>query len=174
MNRGQPTREDLAAQRLAEREARQKRWLEVDRPRFKAAVRAEVERRGLASFMNRTRWEALRKAVHAELPFPPAFQLRWVTGDPEPFMDPDAVIGWGAWDELEPSFAIEWIRVIPRYRKHRGRLVADEVVDCTDAFRELLVRLGIPFGEDGKATFWIYGYAPADPATLTPPAETPT
>ena len=55
-----------------------------------------------------------------------------------------------------------------------GRLVADEWIDCTDGFRDLLTRLRIPFREDQVGTFWIYGYAPADPATLTSPDETPT
>jgi hypothetical protein len=153
---------------------RKARWADVERPRLKAAVRSEVERRGLASFMNATRWQALCDAVHAELPFPPAFQVQSVRGDREPPWDVEAVSYSGAWSELDPFFDIEWLRVLPRYRQPMGRLVADEWVDCTDAFRDLLVRLRIPFREDEARTFWIYGYAPADPATLTSPSETLT
>ena len=174
MSGRQLTRAEAAARREAGGAARQARWTEVEEPKFKAAVRAEVERRGLASFMNRTRWEALRDAVCTDLPFPPAFQLQPVMGEREPLMDPDEVFGWGGWNELEPSFAIEWLRVVPRYRKPVGQLVADEVVDCTDAFRDLLGRLRVPYREDGAATFWIYGYAAADPSTLTSPPEMPT
>ena len=137
-------------------------------------MRAEATRRGLAGFMNDTRWRSLVHAVHAELPFPPGFQLKPVTADPDPEPDTAALPYWGAWGELEPFFAIEWLRVVPRYRKPLGQLVADEIVDETDAFRTLLQRLRIPFREDEERTFWIYGYAPADPATLTSAREAPT
>ena len=141
---------------------------------MKADVLAEVERRGLASFMNRTRWERLCEAVYAELPFPPAFDLQTVLGEREPLMDTRPAPFWGSWSELEPFFGIEWLRVIPRYSRHVAMLLPNEVIDCTDAFRDLLVRLRVPFREDEAKTFWIYGYAPADPATLTPADETPT
>ena len=143
-------------------------------PKLKAAVLAEVERRGLASFMNATRWSALCEAVYAELPFPPPFQLQSVLGEREPPWDTEAVSYWGAWSELAPFRDIERLRVLPRYRRPVGRLVADEWIDCTDGFRDLLIRLRIPFREDQVGTFWIYGYAAADPATLTSPDETPT
>lgn len=170
----QPTKAEWAARRDADQAARRKHWLEVERPAMKARVLAEVERRGLASFMNRTRWERLCEAVYAELPFPPAFDLQTVFGERGPPMDMSAVQGWGSWSELEPFFEIEWLRVAPRYSRHVGMLVPDEVVDCSDAFRDLLVQQGVPFREDEAKTFWIYGYAPADPATLTSPHETPT
>ena len=174
MSGRQMTRTERIAQRQADREARQKRWREDEEPRLKAAVLAEVERRGLASFMNTTRWRALVDAAHSELPFPPPFQLQTVLGEREPPWNVEAVDYWGAWSELEPFFAIEWMRILPRYRKSVGRLVADERIDCTDALRALLIRLRLPFREDEAGTFWIYGYAPNDPATLTPPPEAPT
>ena len=155
------------------REALQKAWLEVERPRLKARVAAEVERRGLASFMNRTRWLALRDAVLAELPFPPAFQVQTVLGPRETAWAVDHLDGRGAWidEDLEPLFCIEWMRVVPRHRTRLGALVDGPVADCTDAFRALLQRLHIPHREDDAGTFWIYGYAPADPATLTASPE---
>lgn len=131
-----------------------------------ARVLAEVERRGLASFMNRTRWERLCEAVATELPFPPAFDLQTVLGKREPLMDTSVPSFLGDWPELEPYFDVEWVRVVPRRSRPVGRLVPEEVVDCTDVFRDLLVRLGVPFREDEARTFWIYGYAAADPATL--------
>ncbi|MDP3803345.1 DUF6678 family protein [Brevundimonas sp.] len=170
----QPTRAERAAEREADLAGRRQHWLEVERPKMKAKVLAEVERRGLASFMNRTRWERLCEAVYAELPFPPAFDLQTVLGQREPLMDTDAPSFWGSWSELEPFFEIEWLRVAPRWSRHVAMLLPDEVIDCGDAFRDLLVRLGVPFREDEAKTFWIYGYAPADPATLTSPPETPT
>ena len=165
----QLTKADWAARREAHRAARQARWTEIERPRLKAAVRAEVERRGLASFMNATRWRGLRDAVLDELPFPPAFQLQDVLGPREIPWGGDQVDGTGAWidEDLEPLFSIEWMRVVPRYRPFVGALVSGPVIDCTDQFRDLLRRLHIPYREDETRAFWIYGYAPADPATLT-------
>lgn len=159
----------------AARAIRREQYLTVELPKLRARVRAEVERRGLASFMNRTRWEALCAAVYAELPFPPPFQLQSVLGERESLWDSDEVDYWGDWggESLEPLVSIEWLRVVPRYRKHVGMLVPDEVVDASDQFRALLVRLAAPCREDDRG-FWIYGYASADPATLTPPVETPT
>lgn len=176
MSGGQMTNADWAARRAAELEAHQQRWREVEEPKFRAKVRAVIERRGLASFMNDARWRALIAAVYVDLPFPPAFQLQPVLGEREPLTDPEALAGgWGGWSELDDAaWAVEWLRVVPRYRKPRGRLVADEVIDCADAFRGLLERLHIPYRTDAAGTFWIYGYASADPATLTPPSETPT
>ena len=146
----------------------------AERPGIKAEVLAEVGRRGLASFMNRTRWERLCEAVCTELPFAPAFDLQTVLGKREAPMALRAPPFFGDWCGLEPFFEIEWLRVVPRYSRHVAMLLPDEVIDCSDAFRDLLIRLRIPFREDEAATFWIYGYAPADPATLTAPPETPT
>ena len=146
----------------------------AERPETKAEVLAEVERRGLASFMNRTRWERLCEAVCAELPFPPAFDLQTVLGKREPPTDMWAAPFFGDWCDLEPFFEIEWVRVVPRHSRHVAMLLPEEVIDCSDAFRDILKRLRVPFHEDEAKTFWIYSYAPADPATLTSPFETPT
>ena len=148
---------------------------EPERAKLKAQVQAEVDRRGLASFMNRTRWEALRRAVAEELPFPPPFQLQDLRGPRETLWSSDAVDYWGDWSDesLEPVLGIEWLRVVPRYQKHVGMRVAPETVDCGDQFRDLLIRLRLPWREDARG-FWIYGYAPADPATLTWDDEKPT
>jgi len=125
--------------------------------------------------MNRTRWDALRKAVAEELPFPPPFQLQDVTGPRQALWDSDEVHFQGDWSDesLEPVLGIEWLRVVPRYRKHVGMLVASETIDCAAQFRDLVTRLRLPWREDERG-IWIYGYALADPATLTSPFETLT
>ena len=171
MSGRQATRAGNPARREAEREARRQHWLEVDLPKRRAEVRSEVERRGLASFMNDTRWRALCQAVQVDLTFPPGFQFKPVVGEADPEPDIEALTYLGAWSELEPFFEIEWLRVVPRYRQPVGALVSDEIVDATDAFRDMLVRLGVAFREDEARTFWSSGYAPADPATLTSPRE---
>ena len=155
-------------EREARRSAMQDHYLRVGLPRLKADIQTELDRRGLASFMNRTWWDALRKAVTAELPFPPPFQRQDIRGPREALWESDEVSYWGDWSDesLEPALGIEWLRVVPRYHKHVGKLVAPETIDCSDQFRNLLVRLRLPWREDERG-FWIYGYAPADPATLT-------
>ena len=159
----QLTKADWAARREADRAARQARWTEIERPRLKAAVRAEVERRGLASFMNATRWRALQKAVLTEMPFPPIFQLQSVIGPRVDPLPPGVMGGWGGWaDDLADFAFIEWIQVRPLVAHTRGALIAPRIEDGSDPFREILQRLNIPFAErDGD--FWIYGYADRAP-----------
>ncbi|MDR3353716.1 MAG: hypothetical protein LBO21_01605 [Synergistaceae bacterium] len=69
----------------------------------------------------------------------------------------------GFWDggEALPLFLnIEWLEVLPRNGKHRGRLIADEVLDETDAFIALLKRINIP-DEEKNGRVVIYGYKKA-------------
>ena len=131
--------------------------------RQRQAVRAEVERRGLASFMNATKWRELRGAVLDELPFPPLFQMQPVLGPRHEPHPPQVMNFYGGWDcDLEPFWHVEWIQVRPRYERGRGALIAPVIEDCSDQFRAMLDRLNIPFAErDGD--FWIYGYAETAP-----------
>lgn len=138
------------------------------RVKHRAKVRAAVARRGLASVMNQTRWTALRAAV-ADLPFRPLFQRQDILDPPEPLWATDRQIGQGCWgyEDLEPLYAIEWLRIMPRLWRQDGALLPlTPVGDCSDALRAALQRLNIPFREDDRG-FWIYGYARGDP-TLPP------
>lgn len=172
MTSGSPCSDaDLEQVRAANREHYRNSVL----PKLKADIQTEMDRRGLAAFMNDTRWAALVKAVNDELPFPPPFQLQDIGAPRQALWASDDVDHWGDWsaESLEPVLSIEWIRVIPRYLKHRGMLIDPEIIDCTDQFRDLVKRLHLPWREDERG-IWIYGYAPADPATLTWNDETPT
>jgi hypothetical protein len=163
---------DRAAKREADRASLQRRWVEIELPRMKRAVMAEVERRVLTSFMNDTRWRELRDAVET-LPFPPVFQRQDVLGPREPLWASDQMSCFGDWSHegLEPFFMIEWIRVVPKLWAWQGQLIPmKQVGDCTVELREALDRLRLPYREDGRG-FWIYGYAPGDPSTLTGPSE---
>ncbi|MFN4296057.1 MAG: DUF6678 family protein [Brevundimonas sp.] len=128
------------------------------------AVRREVERRNLASFMNATKWRELRDAVLNELPFPPMFQMQPILGprfDPYPPYVPGH---YGGWDhDLEPFWHVEWVQVRPRYERGRGVLVTPVIEDCSEQFRAILDRLNVPYAERGQ-DFWIYGYAETAPA----------
>jgi hypothetical protein len=128
----------------------------------KKVIETTIEKQ-LHPVMNNTKWEKLRNEVLKLLPFPPPFQAKYVLEEsplPESF-DSD-VSYWGDWDEaLTPFYSIEWIKVRPRYLKHQGVLVTDEVIDITNEFITLLNRLKIPYRKDNNA-YYIYGYVSND------------
>ena len=144
-------------------------------PKIAARVRAEVARRGLASFMNRTRWLELCEAVRTELPFIPAWDVQNILDAPPISPARDHRAGrWHDWshEDMPPFAMIEWVRLVARLHAIESPLAPPrQVQDCSDALRSLLVRLSVPFAQDVEGNLWIYGYAPADPATLTPPLE---
>ena len=122
-----------------------------------------VSKRQLTSIMDDTKWLELQRAVE-DLPFPPPYIVKCVT-DKNDFsigmLDeiPTYVGDWSSYYEegLPPFFTIEWIKVCPRYGKHKGRLVDKEVLDETSQFVEILDKYFIPYEEDNKM-FIIYGY----------------
>ncbi|MFS0880192.1 DUF6678 family protein [Metabacillus niabensis] len=127
---------------------------------LKKKVQAIIIEKQLCSIMNNTKWEKLQSGVLNRLPFTPPYQIKYILQEkPEPVTFDNDVWYLGDWIEgLFPFYAIEWIKVRPRYVKHKGRLVDDEVIDITEQFRELLHNLHIPYKEENNA-FYIYGYA---------------
>ena len=111
--------------------------------------------------MNDTKWKELQNAV-GDLPFPPPYVLTrvgeekcvchvfdqdvWYVGDWS-----DEALLWGDF------YAIEWMKVRPRRKEHRGRLVSGKILDETEAFCAILQKFNIPFEEENGA-FIIYGY----------------
>jgi hypothetical protein len=123
-------------------------------------VDTELTRRGLVSVMNETKWVELQNAVLCELPFAPAYQCKMVLrSDPYPERFETDVDYLGDWSSecLSPFSCIEWLRVRPRFLRHRGRLVAPEVLSVESEFLAILHRYQIPHRRDGE-TVWIYGY----------------
>ncbi|MGZ9583738.1 DUF6678 family protein [Paenibacillus marinisediminis] len=132
----------------------------------KKRVTEVVSARNLTSIMNNTKWEELQNAVLDDLLFPPPFQAKYVLDDRiyRGNFESD-VRYWGDWVEgLEPFYSVEWIRVRPRYLKHRGRLVSPELIDITEDFTKILMGLSIPYRLEND-TFYIYGYT-SDPSSL--------
>lgn len=84
--------------------------------KLKADIQAEMDPRGLAAFMNDTRWAALFKPVQDERPFPPPFQLQDIREPRHTLWASDDVHHFGDWspESLDPVLGIEWIRVVPR------------------------------------------------------------
>ncbi|MFD1887719.1 DUF6678 family protein [Paenibacillus wenxiniae] len=147
----------------------------MDYIRYKQQVMQEVERRGLTSVMNDTRWEKLKVGVYRKLPFPPAFQVKKVLSpkaEPESFQQDVSYDGdWHTilgdesddaqfCDWQHPACDVEWIRVKPRRLEFRGRLVENKLIDIEAAFVTLLKECGIPYMYK-EGDYWIYGYATA-------------
>jgi len=129
----------------------------------KEKVAEIVSRKGLYSCMSNTKWKELQNAIK-ELPFPPPYILKDVCEEEAnvPNFDTD-VNYWGDWgDEALYNwgyyFAIEWIKVRPRYTKHQGRLMPEIIADdITEEFLAILKKYSIPYEVDGDV-FTIYGY----------------
>ena len=144
---------------------------DLDIRKFRGKIAEVVHQNQLTSVMNDTKWLKLQSAVPL-LPFPPAYHVKLLscflgtqTTDTEDYSarifdkEPNYYRDWSSfWEEGLPLFfAIEWMKVRPRYSKYRGQLVADKVFDETEEFVEILRAHNIPFEED-NGTFTIYGY----------------
>lgn len=133
----------------------------------KMRVFEAIAERNLVSIMNDTKWRELQDAVINTLLFPPPYQGKYLLEDrlhPEEF-ETD-VWYWGDWKEgIVPFYRVEWIRVRPRYLKHRGSLISPELIDITDDFVNILKELSIPYRLDND-TYYIYGYI-SDTSILT-------
>lgn len=129
----------------------------------KQVVKSIIQQRGLASFMNDTKWLKLQEAIES-LPFPPAYIAKIVghedegeigTLDQNPHYHGD----WSPyyWEGMPLFFEIEWLKIIPRYAEYRGQLIAPKIIDETDELRQVLVENSI-YHEEAHGIFMIFGY----------------
>lgn len=106
------------------------------RDKDKKKVMRVIYERQLYSVMNNTKWKELQSEVLEVLPFPPPYQIKDVLSKeafPKEFEED--VWYWGDWKEgLYPFYAIEWIRIRPRYLKEVGQLLPQTRVDITEEF----------------------------------------
>ena len=125
-----------------------------------------VSTRNLCSYMNDTKWNELRWDVLNLLPFPPPYKMKTLFDDycDEVMNFQEDVWYHGDWYEgltyenhFNGYFAIEWIKVRPRYLKHRGQLIAPEMIDESKEFEQILKHHSIPF-EMKNGAYCIYGY----------------
>jgi len=116
-------------------------------PGQKQRVRDILTQRSLGSYMNDTKWRELCLGMRA-LAFPPAYQGKSVFEDLPSPVDlphaPDYIGDWACTPEASLGLHIEWIKIAPRYRRQRGRLIAPEILDCSDEVRALLSGLRLP------------------------------
>ena len=133
---------------------------------LKEKVKKIVLQRNLCSYMNSTKWNELRNAMLNEMPFPPPFSVKYLdTEYREEAELPHDVYYTGDWyyglsidgRYFDASFAIEWIKIRPRYLKHRGMLIDPETIDAEDIFVKILKKYSIPY-EECNGVYCIYGY----------------
>lgn len=124
-----------------------------------------IESRQLCSYMNDTKWNELRDAMMNEMPFQPAFIVKFVIDEDAP--DDNSIKNdvFGDWyyglsidrECFNAFFVIEWVKIRPWYMKKRGALVADEKIDASPELEALLRKYSIPY-ESENGLYCIYGY----------------
>lgn len=126
--------------------------------KLKEKVMLIVTQNHMCSIMNNTKWRELQNAID-DLPFPPPYELKYITDKVEPIPFNKDVTYWGDWTDepLTPFFRIEWVKVRPRYLKYKGRLIKHELIDETEEFVSILQKYSIPYDEE-DGTYIIYGY----------------
>ena len=122
-----------------------------------------IAERHLTSIMNDTKWIELQTAI-SSLPFPPPYIVKCLTDENDLSAGrldetPSYIGDWSSYYEegLPPFFTIEWMKVCPRYGKHRGGLLDKEVIDETSQFIDILDKYAIPYEKDDTMIV-IYGY----------------
>ncbi|SFD01760.1 DUF6678 family protein [Clostridium uliginosum] len=138
----------------------EKSKIKFDLEKYKKKVANVVEQKKMFSVMNQTKWKELRNAMINDLPFPPPYICKDILFDDLklPAFDKDVTyIGNWDYEMLYPFVGIQWIKIRPRYLKHRGRLIDGELIDETEEFISVLKRYSIPYEEENRV-FTIYGY----------------
>ena len=134
---------------------------------LKERVRKIVSQRELCSYMNDTKWNELRSAMLNEMPFPPPFIVKFLF-DSECIKETEFqkdVYYLGDWYYglsldgccFNASFAIEWIKIRPRYLKRHGALIGPEIISAESDFVRILNKYNIPFVKN-DGVYCIYGY----------------
>jgi hypothetical protein len=129
---------------------------------LRTKIHNALTERGLTSHMNDTKWHKLCTAIYEELPFPPCYWHKDVLHDAEEPEDPQSIShshgDWAITPEASLGLHIEWLKVDPRYARYRAQLIPPIIEDCSAQFRDILIRLNIPFAEEGNL-FVIYGHS---------------
>lgn len=115
--------------------------------------------------MNDTKWNELRDAMLNEMPFQPAFTVKFIFDRNEPDLSGIISDVSGDWyyglsidrECFNAFFAIEWVKIRPWYMKKRGALISDEKVDASRELESLLKKYNIPY-ETENGVYCIYGY----------------
>ncbi|SCZ11656.1 DUF6678 family protein [Alkaliphilus peptidifermentans] len=135
---------------------------------LKEKVLRIVMEKNMFSVMNNTKWRELKQGI-SELPFPPSFVIKAIYEEETLYHQFDKDVGyhgdWGLYLDgylggdmyAIPFYAVEWIKVRPRYSERQGRLIPDKIIDETEEFTAILKKYNISYEED-NGCFIIYGY----------------
>ena len=137
---------------------------------MKDELRRQVQQisdeRGLRSCMSGEKWAQLRNAMMSEMPFQPPYLVKFITDDLPAGDENELVSSYHPmpWHEayvfdniFDASFALEWVKICPRYYKHRGKLIAPEEISAEAELLQILEKYAVAFEkEDGVYT--IYGW----------------
>jgi len=131
----------------------------------KDRVRKLVSEKGLASYMNNTKWKEFVYAMEHELPFPPPYVYKTLFEDGD--MPYNRFIteanSPGSYDEESFEWwnfkIIEWVKIHPRYYVNRGGILVKklELHDEEQEFTAVLDKYNIPY-EENNGEYIIYGY----------------
>lgn len=121
-------------------------------------VQAEAHRRGLIPAMTEADWRSVMAAVSA-LPFPPPYQRKDILMlAPQPAVFDADVAYHGDWVEgIHPLYAIEWIRIRPRFLKHVAQRLPPVLVDIQPELERALKAVGQPYNQAADS-IWLVGY----------------
>ena len=123
-------------------------------------VLAHLQREGMVSLMNDTKWRELATRLEAvargELPVRVKFVL-----DEAPFGF--APQDWD-WFKRGDAEVVEWIEIDPIVATFRGRRVPDHLEDFTAEVVDALRSVGVPYSSEGRGfTVWAHVRPGAQP-----------
>jgi hypothetical protein len=128
-----------------------------------------IQREGLTSCMNDTKWDAAVRAIQSVPRFSPRFRARCVKDQQGVFPKPwDGSFPWHV-----PTFKfIEWLELDPILRTPLGHLLANACEDFTEQLCHALSAAHVPFSiEDGAIRIWGYLRPGSSPRFVGPPSN---
>ena len=113
-----------------------------------------LQKEGMASFMNATKWRELAVALEGLKGTGPKVRTKYL-------MDEESGSGfchmdWG-WVKNGDTITIEWLEIDPIHKTFRGLLVSDLEDDCTSFIFDTLKKIGVPFSMEGPY-FKVWGH----------------
>ena len=135
------------------------------RKTLRQTVMETVQKRGLTSCMNNTKWQEFQNAMIDEMPFPPPYIYKTLfeNAEGEYFDFSDDESGTGIYDTEEFAWneylTIEWVKVRPRYYTSGGGILCSKRVyhEADKEFVDILKKYSIPY-ETENGVYTIYGY----------------
>ena len=113
--------------------------------------------------MNATKWNELRSAMMQEMPFRPPYSVKFLTDDhAEELTENSRPMDWHYAYSIDGvgfdcSYAIEWLKILPRYTRAKGALLPPEIISGEEELEAVLKKYNIPY-EERDGIYCVYGY----------------